>query len=144
MSKSENFIAKLITELRLRQPEWQIKDHHRIEWAGQPRNRWPKADILIAVPAHLIAIEYCDDIDPLKNLIKYWPIFSSSPDSSITLIQIWKRGTKIRRSHTELTRWTGNRLMEVHPNFSYLFIEKRNRSVEAISDELIELVKIGI
>lgn len=100
----EVFLANLLSDLDSRYPDWQIKDHCRIEIEGQPGNLWPQADILISMPGRRFIIEYDEDSDPGRSLVKYWPVLDES-NHAITIIEVWKGGQTVGRSYATLAKW---------------------------------------
>jgi hypothetical protein len=140
MTAKEVFLKKLLSDLVSRYPEWQIEDHCKIEWAGQPRNIWPEADIVIYMPRRRFIIEYDEDSDPGRSLIKYWPILHDSDPVCLTIIEIWKIGHTIGQGYATLARWMGTRLMKLYPGTIYEFIEKADESAEYISKKIAQVI----
>ena len=141
MSKKsrEVFLANLLSDLVSRYPDWQIKDHCRIEMEGQPGNLWPQADILISMPGRRFIIEYDEGSDPVRNLIKYWPVLDESRYAT-TIIEVWKGGKMASRSYATLAKWMGTRLMELYPGTIYEFIERTDEPAEQITGRIARMI----
>ena len=137
----EIFLTTFLSDLLSQRPQWQIHDHSRIEWSGQPRNLWPEADIVIETDERRFIIEYDEDSDPGRSLIKYWPILHLADKPPISIIEIWKRGPTIGLGYAELAKWMAARLMELYPWFVYEFIERREESSRCITKKLIGIVE---
>jgi hypothetical protein len=135
----ENFLANLLSDLVSRYPDWHIKDHCMIEVEGQPGNLWPQADIVISMPGRRFIIEYDEDSDPGRNLVKYWPVLDES-HYTVTIIEIWKGGKTVGRSFTTLAKWMGTKLMKLYPGTIYEFIERADESTEEIANRIAKMI----
>ena len=103
--KREIFLAALLTELRLQHPAWHIDDHYKIEWAGHhPRNMWPEADLVIDRQERRFIVEYDEDSDLGRSLVKYWPILHRVSKTLLTIIEIWEKGSTVGHSQAELAK----------------------------------------
>ena len=142
MSKTsrEVFLRTILANLRPLYPQWQIEDHCKIEWAGQPSNIWPEADIIIDIPGRRFIIDYDEDNDPGRNLIKYWPILHEQDNISLTIIQVWKRGKSTDDDVPLLTRWMGARLMKLYPGNIYELIERTYEPAEVITKKISQII----
>jgi hypothetical protein len=133
MIQREVFLNKLIVELQPLYP--QLKHHSRIEWQAHPKSEWPgpEADILIDTPSRLFIIEDDNDCDPVKSLIKYWPIIDTDAKVPLTIIGIWKRGQATGKGYGKLAEWVGTKLMGLYsPHFVYRFIERKDESAKSL------------
>lgn len=142
--QKEAFLISMISELKSRCPNWHIEDHFKIEWSSYSRNLWPEADLLIETPGRRFIIEYDEDSDPGRSIIKYWPIIHDRKGDNISIIEIWKRGSTIGRGYAELAKWIGQRMMELYPSFTYIFIEKTEETAKVIAMEIEKIVEAGI
>lgn len=142
MIKGGIFLTGLVTELRSQYPQWRLSDHCKVEWKGQPKSHWPEADIFVDTPTRQFIIEYDDDSDPGRSLIKYWPVLQASGDKTpFTIIEVWRRGSTIGGGYAGLAKWIGARLMELYPPFVYEFIERRDESAKAIAEKLATILE---
>lgn len=139
-TKREVFLTDLYSELISRHPDWQIEDHCKIEWDGHPRNLWPEADIAIIMPGRQFIVEYDEDSDPGRNLIKYWPVLDNSNLLPLTIIEIWKKGNTIGQGYASLAQQMGTKMMELHPGSIYVFIERNNESAMFITDKIEQII----
>ena len=139
--KREIFLTALLAELRSQHSAWRIDDHYKIEWAGHPRNAWPEADIVIDMQGRRFIVEYDEDSDPGRSLVKYWPILHQAGRIPMTIIEVWKRGTTIGHGQAELTKWMGARFEQLHPSFSYKFIERKEETATAMAQKVAEIVE---
>jgi len=142
MSKAthEVFLKRILSCLVSQFPEWKIEEHCKIEWEDQPRNIWPEADIVINTTGRRFIVEYDEDSDPGRNLIKYWPILDKSYQVSLTIIEIWKKGQTTGQGFATLARWTGTRLMQLYPGTIYEFIERTDEPAELITREILQII----
>jgi len=141
--KREIFLTALIAELRSQHSAWHMDDHYKIEWAGHPRNAWPEADIVIDMQGRRFIVEYDEDSDPGRSLVKYWPILHQASKIPITIIEVWKRGTTVGHSQAELAKWMGARFEQLHPSFTYKFIERKEETATAIAQKVAEIVEVA-
>lgn len=142
--KNEVFLGKLIVELRKQDPphQLQVQDHKKIEWP-YPKSEWPgpEADILIDTPSRRFIIEDDNDCDPVRNLIKYWPIIDTDAKVPLTIIGIWKSGPTIGKGYGKLAEWVGKKLMGLYsPRFVYEFIERKDESAECITEKVKQII----
>jgi len=135
----EVFLANLLSDLVSRYPDWQIKDHCRIEIEGQTGNLWPQADILISMPGRRFIIKYDEDSDPGRSLVKYWPVLDES-NHAITIIEVWKGGKTVGRGFATLAKWMGTRLMQLYPGTIYEFIERTDEPAEQITGRIARMI----
>ena len=135
----EVFLTDLLSDLASRYPDWQIQDHRRIEIAGQPGNLWPQADIVINMPGRTFIIEYHEDSDPGRSLVKYWPVLDDS-NHAITIIEVWKGGRTIGKGFATLAKWMGMRLMQLYPGTIYEFIERTTETAEQINERIALMI----
>ncbi|MBN1176233.1 MAG: hypothetical protein JXA51_00990 [Dehalococcoidales bacterium] len=135
----EVFLANLLSDLVSQYPDWQIKDHCRIEIDRQPGNLWPQADILISMPGRRFIIEYDEDSDPGRSLVKYWPVLDDSR-YAITIIEVWKGGQTVGRGYATLAKWMGTRLMKLYPGTIYEFIERTDEPSEQITGRIARMI----
>jgi hypothetical protein len=140
ITKKEVFLKKLLSDLTSRYPEWQIEDHCKIKWEGQPENMWPEADIVVNMPGRRFIVEYDEDSDPSRSLIKYWPILHDSNQGSLTIIEIWKNGQTAGQGYATLAKWVGTRLMELYPGTIYEYIERTDESTEYICEKIAQVI----
>jgi len=140
----EVFLRNLLSELLSRYTHWHIYDHYKVEWIDHPKNLWPESDIIIDIPKGRFIVEYDEDSDPGRSIIKYWPIIHDRKDGNISIIEIWKRGPTIGRGYAELAKWIGQRMMELYPGFTYIFIEKTEETAKVIAMEIEKIVEAGI
>ena len=136
MIQREVFLKKLIVELQALYP--QLKHHFKIEWP-YPKSKWPgpQADILIETdtPSCRFIIEDDNDCDPVKSLIKYWPIIDTDAKVPLTIIGIWKRGPTTGEGYGKLAEWVGTKLMGLYsPHFVYRFIERKDESAKSLTE----------
>ena len=96
--------------MRVQQPGWHIDDHYNMEWAGHPRNTWPEADLVFERQERRFIVEYDEDSDPGRSLVKYWPILHKESKVPLTIIEVWKRGSTVGHSQVELAKWMGQGL----------------------------------
>jgi hypothetical protein len=136
----EVFLTNLLSDLISRYPELHIEDHCKIEWAGQPRNIWPEADIVINTPGRRFIVEYDEDSDPGRSLIKYWPVLHESNQAAFTIIQVWKKGQTVGQGFAKLAEWMGIRLMRLYPGTIYEFIERTNEPAEFITNRVVQMI----
>ena len=143
MSKRQReiFLTVLLSDLLSQYPKWHIDDHCKIEWRGQPRNLWPEADLIIDAPTGRFIVEYDEDSDPCRSLIKYWPLIHQTGRLPFTLIGIWRRGPTIGRGYAELAKWAGARLMDLYPTFVYKFVERTDEKAIMIAREVAQIVE---
>jgi len=142
--QKEPFLISLISELKSRYPNWRIEDHFKIEWSSYSQNLWPEADLLIETPGRRFIIEYDEDSDPGRSIIKYWPTIHDRKGDNISIIEIWRRGSTIGQGYAELAKWIGQRMMELYPGFAYMFIERADETVKVIAGEIAKIVEVGI
>jgi len=88
--KREIFLTALLGELRSQHPVWHVDDHQKIEWLVHPRNMWPEADVVIDIRGRRFIVEYDEDSDPGRSLVKYWPILHQASKTPLTIIEVWK------------------------------------------------------
>lgn len=143
MSKrqTEIFLTTLLSDLLSQYPQWYVDGHCKIKWRGQPKKMWPEADLVIDVPARRFIIEYDEDSDPGRTIIKYWPILYQTNQVPLTIIQIWKRGPKTGQGYATLAKWMGARLMELYPTFIYESIERKDETSRKIVKKIAEIVE---
>lgn len=143
MSKQrrEVFLIALLSKLLPRYPQWLIKDHTKLEWLGQPRNMWPEADLFLNVSGRKFIVEYDEDSDPGRSVVKYWPILQQSGEVPVTIIEVWKRGPTIGQGYATLAKWMGVRLMELYPTFTYEFIERTGETAATIADKVGRIIE---
>lgn len=139
MRQREDFLRTLISDLAAERPHWNISDHRKINWNGQLRNVWPEADILINMGSRLFIIEYDEDSDPGRSLIKYWPIIHQK-EGLLTIIEVWKRGRTIGTGYAVLAKWMGTRLKETYPMFEYKFLERDEETSRSIARTITETI----
>lgn len=137
----EVFLTTLLSELISKYTHWRIDDHYKIEWRGQPHSFWPESDIIIDSPAGRFIVEYDEDSDPGRSLIKYWPVIQEMKMPPLTLIEIWKGGSTIGQGYAELAKWIGVKLMELYPMFSYNFIERTDETARIIAKEVAQIIE---
>ena len=135
----EAFLADLLSDIASRYPDWQIQDRRRIEIAGQPGTLWPQADIVINMPGRYFIIEYDEDSDPGRSLVKYWPVLEDL-NRAITIIEVWKSGKTVGKSFATLAKWMGMRLMQLYPGTIYEFIERTDESAEQITERIALMI----
>ena len=104
-----------------------------IEWVGQPRNFWPKADVVVELPNMQVIIETDEDSDPCRSIIKYWPYLEENVGRKITLIEIWKRGSTIGEGYFKLAQFIGKRFEKTFPQFCYLLVERHGESPQHVA-----------
>lgn len=136
----EVFLRTIITKIRDQYPQWQVDDHCKVEWPGRPIDLWPEADIVIDMPGRRFIINYDENNDPGRNLIKYWPVLHETDTVSLSIIQVWKRGKSIDDNLGILTRWMGNRLMELYPGTVYELIERTYEPAEVITGKIMNFI----
>lgn len=139
-ARREMFLIKLLSDLVSRYPNWHTEDHCKIKWEGQPRNIWPVADIVISMPGRQFIVEYDEDTDPGRNLVKYWPVIHESNQASLTIIEIWRKGPTIGRGYATLSKWMGTRLMKLYPGTIYEFIERTDEPAEYITYKIAQII----
>ena len=141
--RGKAFVSKLFSELFSQLPPYPIDFEHEIEWNNQPRSLWPKADLLIKKPERWFVIEYDEDSDPGRSLIKYWPYIDSARGTPLTVIGIWESGSTIGLGFAKLARWMGERLMKLHSAslFHYEFIERKDETPQAIAQKIVQIVQ---
>lgn len=137
----EVFLMDLLSELLSRYTQWHILDHCKIEWINHPKNLWPESDIVIDTSKGRFIVEYDEDSDPGRSLIKYWPIIHENKKSLLTLIEIWRRGPTIGKGYAELVKWVGERIMELYPLFIYRFIERTDETAKVVAQEVATIVE---
>ena len=133
-------LRTVLADLKSKYPQWQIKDHFKIEWMGHPSDTWPEADIVINTPGRRFVINYDEDSDPGRSLTKYWPILHEPFDIPLTIIQVWKRGIAIGDAFAILAKWMGIRLMKLYPGTIHEFIEITHESVEVIAQKISYMI----
>lgn len=141
--RGELFLKTLVSDLLAECSDWSISDHYKIKWSGQPRNMWPEADIVINTGSRRFIIEYDEDNDPGRSLIKYWPIIHYC-EAPLTIIEVWKRGSTIGRGYAELAKWMAIRLKERYPTFDYEFIERIEETSRLITRDIIQIIKASL
>lgn len=139
----EVFLTDLLSELLSRYNQWHMLDHCKIEWINQPKNLWPESDIIIDTHTGRFIVEYDEDSDPGRSLIKYWPIIHENQKSPLTLIEIWSRGPTIGKGYAELAKWVGEKIMELYPMFVYRFVERTDKTAKVIAQEVAKIVEAG-
>ena len=139
--RGKAFVSKLFSELSSLLPQHSINSECAIPWYNQPRNLWPKADLLIEKPALWFIIEYDEDSDPGRSLTKYWPRIDLAGGIPLTIIEIWKRGSTIGLGFAELAKWMGRKLEELYPSFRYEFIERTDEEAQAIAQKIAKIVE---
>ena len=139
----EVFLLALFSDLMATHPQWHIDNHSKIEWSGQPRSIWPEADLSINMPGRRFIVEYDEDSDPDRSLIKYWPILAQINQTPVTTIEVLKRGQTIGQGYAVLAKWIGAKLMELYPQFVYHFIERSNKSSRETAAELARIIQNG-
>jgi len=139
----EVFLTDLLSELLSGYSRWEIYDHRRIEWVGHTKNLWPESDIVIDTHNRRFIVEYDEDSDPGRSLIKYWPIIHENQKSQLTLIEVWRRGQTIGKGYAELSKWIGERLMTLYPMFVYRFVERTSETAKEIAREVVKIVEAG-
>ncbi|MFC1918985.1 hypothetical protein ACFLWW_03340 [Chloroflexota bacterium] len=137
----ETSLTDLLSELLSRYSQWEMYDHCRIEWVGHPKNLWPQSDIIIDTHTGRFIVEYDEDSDPGRSLIKYWPIIHENKGLPLTLIEVWERGHTFGKGYAELAKWVGERIMELYPTFVYRFIEKTDEKAKVIAKEIARIVE---
>lgn len=140
MPLREAFLKDLLANLVSRYPNWEVEDHCQIEWKGQPRDIWPVADIVIRMPGRRFIVEYDEDSDPGKSLIKFWPTLEDSDHGSLTIIEICKDGQAKGKGFVTLARWMGEKLMELYPGTIYEYIERTDESAEYICEKIAQVI----
>jgi hypothetical protein len=140
LAAKEVFLKHLLSDLLSKYPEWNLEDHCKIEWVGQPKNMWPEADIIINMDGRRFIVEYDEDNDPGRNLVKYWPILHQTKQVPLTIIEIWKRGQSTGHGFATLAEWMGERLVELYPGTIYEFIERTDESVEIITERIAQMI----
>lgn len=141
--QSEVFLNALLSDLLAECSDWSVSDHRRIEWSGQPRSLWPEADIVIDTGARRFIVEYDEDSDPSRSLIKYWPIIERG-GGFLTIIEVWKRGPTIGRGYAELAKWVGARLRGMYPKFDYKFLERSDEASRPMAKAITQLIKASL
>ena len=139
----ETFLSALISDLMAECSDWTVSDHLKTEWSGHPRALWPEADIVIDTANRRFIIEYDEDSDPGRSLIKYWPVIEQAK-VPLTIVQVWKRGSTIGRGYAELARWIGARLKGMHPTFGYAFIERNDETSRSMARTLTQYIKSSL
>jgi hypothetical protein len=135
----ETFLNALVSDMMAESSGWTISDHLKIEWSGQPRNLWPEADIVIDTGGRRFIVEYDEDSDPGRSIIKYWPIIERSK-GSLTIIEVWKRGSTIGEGYAELAMWVAAKLETLYPTFHYCFVERTDETSRSIAGTLIHVI----
>lgn len=139
----EVFLTDLLSGLLSNYTQWHIFDHCKIEWVGHSKNLWPESDIIIETHNGRFIVEYDEDSDPSRSLVKYWPIIHENQKSPLTLIEIWRRGQTIGKGYAELSKWIGEKLMTLYPIFIYRFIERTDETAKEITKEVVKVVEAG-
>lgn len=141
--KGEGFLMALLDELRSQRPTWHVDDHCKIEWADHPRNAWPEADLVIEMQGRRSIVEYDQDSDPGRSLVKYWPILHQTSGISLSVIEIWKRGATVGHGQADLAKWMGTRFEQLHPSFDYKFIERKDETAKVMVEKIVEIIESG-
>jgi len=136
----EVFLKELLTNLVSRYPNWKVEDHSKIEWKGQPRDIWPEADIVISMPGRRFIVEYNEDGDPGRSLIKYWPVLEDLVEGSLTIIEVCKNGQTIGQGYSTLATWLGEKMMELYPGTIYKYIERTNEPSDYICEKIAQVI----
>jgi len=139
--RGKAFVSKLFSELSSLLPQHSINSECAIPWYNQPRSLWPKADLLIEKTERWFIIEYDEDSDPGRSLIKYWPYIDSARGTPLTVIEIWRRGPTIGSGFAELAKWMGKKLEELYPLFHYKFIDRAHEAAPAIAQKIVQIVE---
>ena len=139
--KREIFVTTLLSELLCQYPQWHVNDHCKIQWVGQPKNMWPEADLLIEVPGRRFIVEYDEDTDPGRRLIKHWPVIHQNRETPLTIVEVWRRGPTIGPSYADLAKWMGARLKELYPTFVYEFIERKDETAKTIAKKVAQIIE---
>jgi len=105
-----------------------------------PESFWPKADLFIEKPDRQFIIEYDENSDPGRSLVKYWPCIDSR-DTPLTIIEIWKSGQTYGFTYGELAKWMGAKLEKLYPGFHYEFTERVDEPPEAVAREIAQIVR---
>ena len=141
--QSEVFVNALLSDLLAECSDWSVSDHRKIEWSSQPRSLWPEADIVIDTGVRRFIVEYDEDSDPSRSLIKYWPIIERE-GGLLTIIGVWKRGSTVGRGYAELAKWVGTRLREMYPKFDYKFLERDDEASRPMAKAITQLIKTSL
>ena len=112
-----------------------------IEWPGQPKNLWPKADVIVDLPDIQVIIETDEDSDPCRSIIKYWPYLEKYAGRKIMLIEIWKRGSTIGKGFFELAQFIGKKFEKTFPEFSYLPKERHAESPQQMARWVLTILQ---
>ncbi len=136
----EVFLTALISELVSRYPKWPIEHHCKVQCMGQPKNIWPEADIVINMPGRQFIVEYDEDCDPGRNLVKYWPILNHNKRASLTIIEVWKGGRLIACGFPMIAKWVNARLEELCPGTIYEFIERTDEPAKLIANKVVQII----
>ena len=136
----ETFLSSLVSDLLAEGSDWNISDHCKIEWGGQPRSIWPEADILVHAGGRRFIIEYDEDSDPGRSLVKYWPVMQQGK-GPLTIIEVWERGSTVGQGYAELAKWMAARLMEMYPTFDYKFVQRIDETSRSMAKTLTLIIK---
>jgi len=114
-----------------------------IEWPGELRQLWPKADILMsaAKSGTQFIIEYDEDSDAGRSIIKYWPYIDKYKSIRIIYIGIWKSGQTYGEGFFKLALFIGEEFSKLYPSFSCHFIRRSTETVEEIARKIQEIVQ---
>ena len=113
-----------------------------LEWTGQPRQYWPKADIWLESPKKIVIVEIDNDSDPRRSLVKYWPFFeeyfSTNNQAIIQFIEVCKFGSTVGRGYGVLFDFMRKQLMNTYSGkLDIIFKERNNDSSHQMAQWII-------
>ena len=123
-----------------------IEGHDKvIEWTGQPRQYWSKADIWLESPIKIVIVEIDNDSDPGRSLVKYWPFFedyfSANKQAIIQFIEICKFGSTVGGGYGVLFDFMREQFMSIYSGkLDILFRERNEESSHQMAQWIISKI----
>ena len=115
----------------------------RIEWPGQPKNLWPLADISGAlVGGDRFIVEIDDHADPVRSIVKYWPLLEGIANGGekghrIRLVGASRRDNTFGEGFQILAQFVGGQIAARYPkHFRYAYVALAQKSPVELAAEI--------